>query len=144
MPKPRQFSRREFSTTSLLGLLGLGAASAPVLKAAATATQPSATAARGVWKIIRNPKLLESPRGMPEGEIWRYLLNCPFQLGPGMAGLYCNLKQSCGPGQDFEGGVDIIPFGRREDVTPERAQPVSRQHVEPNPNFGGKPSIMAK
>lgn len=134
-------SRREFAAKSALGLLGLGAASAPAF---AAAPGDAAVAARGVYKIIRRPKLLESPPGMPEGEIWRYLLNCPFQLGPGRAALYCNLKQSCGPGQDFEGGVDIIPFSRLDDVSPARAQPVSRQHVEPNPNFGGKPSVMAK
>ncbi len=141
-PLSPRLTRREFAARSALGLLGLGATTLPAF--AAGGGSAAGDAPRGIWKIIRNPKLLESPPGMPDGEIWRYLLNTPFQLAPGRAALYCNLKQSCGPGQDFEGGVDIIPFSHLAEVNAAAALPVSRQHVEPNPNLGGKPSVMAK
>jgi hypothetical protein len=142
MSSTKLLSRREFATKSALGLLGLGAAlPTPTRAAPGTAAND---AARGVWRIIRNPKALESPTGMPAEETWRYLLNYPFQVGPNAAACYCNLKMCGGPGQDFEGGTDIVLFDKLGGLRAENASKVSRQHIEPNPKIGGKPSIMAK
>ncbi|MBL9215004.1 MAG: hypothetical protein JNG83_05970, partial [Opitutaceae bacterium] len=143
MSHPRSLNRREFAglvAKAAAGSLALGAA----LPAARAATPPAASAQRGIYKTVRRPKILEAPLDVPAGETWRYMLNYPLQIAPNTAALYLNMKQCGGPGQDFEGGVDIIVFDQLDAIRPEKAIKVSRQHLEPNPNFGGKMSVMAK
>ena len=145
-PQSSHSTRREFTARSALGLLGLGTASLPALAAARTPAKSTdeSPAARGIWKVIRNPKALESPPDVPAGEIWRYTLAYPFQVAPGVAAVHCNMKMCGGPGQDFEGGTDVVLFNSREELKPERAIKVTRNHVEPNPNNDNKPCIVAK
>jgi hypothetical protein len=145
MPSSSSLSRREFAglaaKTALLGAASVGAAS---LGRAAQPAGASESAARGIWKIVRNPKALESPLGIPAGETWRYMLAFPFQVAPKLAAVHVNMKMCGGPGQDFEGGTDLILFGSREDLKPERALKVSRNHTEPNPHNDNRPAIIAK
>ena len=123
----------------------MGTASLTALAAAATTkSADESPAARGIWKVIRNPKALESPPDAPAGETWRYMLAYPFQVAPGVAAVHCNMKMCGGPGQDFEGGTDIVLFDRRDEMQPGRVIKVSRNHVEPNPNNDNKPCIVAK
>ncbi len=144
MPTASLLSRREFTAKSALGLLGLGAASLPAFAAGPGGAAPGNAAARGIWKIIRNPKALESPPDAPPGETWRYMLAYPFQVAPNLAAVHVNMKMCGGPGQDFEGGTDIVLFDRIGALDPRGAIKVSRNHVEPNPNNDNKPCIVAK
>jgi len=137
-------SRREFAAKSALGLLALGATVKAVATAAPDPVAPVASARRGIWKITRNPKALETPQDAPPGQTWRYGLNFPFQVGPTVAGLYCNLKLYEGPGQDFEGGTDIVLFEQVGALQTKHTVTVSRPTRVPNPNNGGRPAIMIK
>jgi hypothetical protein len=139
--KPLRISRRQFARRSALGLLALGAGSSALASEPAVAVR---TTARGIWKIRRNPRALESPVGFPASEIWRYMLSYPFQVSPTMAATYLNLKQCCGPGQDFEGGTDVVLFDRIDGLDARNAVKIARQHQAPNPNAGGKMSAIAK
>jgi hypothetical protein len=137
-------TRREFAVKSAMGLLGLGAASLPVVAAANNPAPAATPEGRGIWKIVRNPKALEAPLDAPAGETWRYMLAYPFQVAPGVAAAHCNMKMCGGPGQDFEGGTDVVLFDRIGGLKAENAIKVSRNHVEPNPNNDNKPAIIAK
>lgn len=139
-----RMSRREFAAKSALGMIGLGAAALPAAGAAVPVSPSGETRRGGIWKIIRNPRALEAPPGMPAGETWRYMLNYPFQVAPNLAGAYCNIKTTPGPGQDFGGGADIVLFDHPTRLRPERAVKVARNHLAPNPNNGGRPAAFAK
>jgi hypothetical protein len=136
-------SRREFATKSALGLLGLGAVSLPAFVAGSAPSEDEYQAARGIWKIIRNPKAFESPPDAPAGETWRYMLAYPFQVAPNLAAAHVNMKMCGGPGQDFEGGTDIILFDKLGELRPDRALKVSRNRFEPNPNNDNRPAVIA-
>lgn len=133
--------RREFAARTALGLLagvGVGAAT----------SNPPVTAVGagrgGIWKVIRHPRALQAPVEATPGETWRYGLNFPFQVAPRLAGLYCNLKQFEGPGQDFEGGTDIVLFDRIDALRVDRTIKVARNSRAPNPNNGGQAAVMMK
>ncbi|MBL9213955.1 MAG: hypothetical protein JNG83_00615 [Opitutaceae bacterium] len=142
MPDSSALTRRDFARGLAAGALALGAGAAGAR--AGTAAPAGAPLRRGIHRIIRNPKALESPPDAPAGETWRYMLSYPFQVAPNLAGLYCNLKMCGGPGQDFEGGSDIILFDQASPFSARSTHLVSRNYVAPNPNNGGRPAIMMK
>jgi hypothetical protein len=100
--------------------------------------------ARAIMRVTRGPKALDVPPTTPQGQSWHYMLSFPFQLAPRLAALSCNMKANYGPGQDFEGGMDLIPFDDFRRIRVEKAIPLTRNHEEKNPNASGKPSIMVK
>jgi hypothetical protein len=135
MNRPLLLNRREFAgvaAKAVLGSVALGASSRTASEA------PPPVAASGIWKINRYPKAFESPADVPEGEIRRYALSSPFQVAPRVAGTYLNFKICCGPGQDFEGGSDIVLFDRLGELRANSPLKVARNYLEPNPNLDGK------
>jgi hypothetical protein len=87
---------------------------------------------------------LQSPTQVPEGETWRYLIAYAFQVAPRLIGLTLNIKRMPAPGQDFPLGVDFLLTDRIHDLDPRDAVPLTRNHIEPNPNAGGEPAVMTK
>jgi hypothetical protein len=143
MSRPTQsLSRREFAVKSTLGLLALG--SAATAGAATPAPVPAAPGRRGIWKIVRHPKALESAPAAPAGQQLRYGLDYPFQVGPHLGGLYCGTKPFPSPGQDFGGGTDIVLIEQPGAPDVRRTVTVSRNFVAPNPNNGGRPAVMMR
>jgi len=140
MFRSNHVSRRAFAVESAVGLLALSA----VAGATTPAPIPAASGRRGIWKIVRNPRALAVPPNVPVGETWRYGLNFPFQVSPTLGGLYCNLKMFEGPGQDFEGGTDIVLFEQVGALQTNRTITVARNSLAANPNNGGRPAIMMK
>ena len=112
-------SRRRFQA----GLLGLGVAGV-----ARTAR------AAGLVSVTRAGAKLRTPAATPPGEVWRYGIAFPLQVGPREAALLCNIRKEHAPGFDFEAGTDTIVFGDLADLRAERAVAVSRNHEEPNAN----------
>lgn len=143
-------TRRQFAGVVGKGALGALAAASTGTTGYAMAPRPTPPAVipgrpeRAVWNIVPRVRLLENPASTPPGETWRYMLTYPFQVAPKLAGLYCNIKPSFGPGQDFEMGNDILLFENFDRVDTAGAIPISRMHREDNPNAGGAPAMMAK
>jgi hypothetical protein len=144
MADSHPIDRREFAARLATGAVALGAATLAGAAATGETSADPLPAGRGVWRILRRPKALESPPDTPPGLTYRYMLSYPFQVAPKLAGLYVNLKMCEGPGQDFEGGTDVVLFDDPTRLDPARAHIVSRNYVAPNPNDGGKPAIMMK
>jgi hypothetical protein len=101
-------------------------------------------AARGITAVVRGTAVRGMPRTAAPGSGWRYGLGYPFQVAPGLAGLFCNIKGT--RGNDFEEGSDVILFDDLAALRVGEALPVSRNHQEPNPYTAppGQTSIMAK
>lgn len=146
-PASSRLSRREFTgfvAKSALGALALGSAAGAGAAGAASSNNRFDSTRRGIWKVIPPRRVLVSPTGVPEGQIWRYQLSYPFQVSATQAALSLNMKASPGPGQDFPTGVDILVFDDVSTIRAEDAVAIARNHDEPNPNAGGKMAHMAK
>lgn len=141
MKKKFSLTRREFAG---LAATGIGASLAGSTRLAAATPNAGDMPRRGIYRVDRRPKALESPAGFPADEIWRYTLNYPFQVSPTVAGAYLDLKQWCGPGTDFEGGMDVILYDALDGLDPKKAIPITRIDVQANPNNDNKPARMAK
>lgn len=140
----RSFTRREFEWT-----LGLAALGSTVMAGEACRTEhPPAGSKSPVpparLEASRGKVDLTIPPSTPPGEIWRYGLAWPFQVAPGKAALFCNIRGN--RGHDFEIGTDVIVFEDAAAIRADHAVPISRNHEEKSPssNPPGKPSIMVK
>jgi hypothetical protein len=134
----RFITRREFEQSLLSAVFA-----SPVLRAAGPAQQPAAVA-RARFQVTRRAAALTIPPSTPSGEIWRYGLAYPFQVAPGRAVLFVNIRGN--RGHDFEIGTDAVLFDSLSGIRAEGALAVSRNHEETNPNSqpAGRPSIMVK
>ena len=97
----------------------------------------------GLLRATRSPRL-GLPPNIPAGKVWNYTITFPFQIAPGLAGISVSIKPSFGPGQDYGGGFDIIPFADRLKIDTRRAIPITRIERGTNPNAAGKPAEFAK
>ena len=85
---PRSISRRGFGAS----LLALGFASRP-------------GRAAGLDRVTRSGPRLQVPTSTPAGEVWRYGIAFPFQVGPREAAIFCNIRKEHAPGFDYEVGT---------------------------------------
>ncbi len=140
-----RLSRREFHDR--IGQMTLGASAirpSTMLDNREETARQSECMNRGIVRITRGPKDLESPVEAPAGLTLRYALISPFQVAEGLAGLSCNIKLCQAPAQDWPHGVDIILFEDLNRISPNHAIPLDRNCEGPNPNADGKPSVMCK
>ena len=92
-----------------------------------------AGASVGIVSITQGPPDLPVPPDVPAGEYRRYGLGFAFQVGPSMAGLFCNRR--IGPG-DHEDGSDLFLFDSLGAIKAENAIPVTRNESRVNPANG--------
>ena len=140
-----RLSRREFHNR--IGQVTVGAAvlrPSEALIAGPGKDQQQGCGTTGIVRVTRGPKDLESPPQVPAGQTLRYALAYPFQVAPGLAGLFCNIKLCQAPGQDWENGMDIVLFDHLDRISARDAIMLNRNHDAPNPNAGGKIATMCK
>ena len=80
----------------------------------------------GITGITKGSVDLAIPPGTPPDEIWRYGLGFPFQVAPGMAGLFVNIRKDGAGSIDFEIGTDVILFDDLANISADNAIEVSR------------------
>src|SRR5438094_167995 len=141
----RSLTRREFEKSLGMTVLGSSLLAGDACSSRQQAAEPkplARTAPPARFEATRGTVDLTIPPSTPRGEIWRYGLAYPFQVAPGRAILFVNIRGN--RGHDFEIGTDAILFDNLSTIRAERALPVSRNHEETNPrsNPPGKPSIM--
>lgn len=96
--------------------------------------RPLSAGQLGITEITRGSVDLKTPRNVPLGQIWRYGMGVPFQIGPTTAAMFCNI--GCNASHDFEMGTDVIIFNRLSEIDAKNAIPISRSHEEFNPRNG--------
>ncbi|MBT5872120.1 MAG: hypothetical protein HOH43_01775, partial [Candidatus Latescibacteria bacterium] len=98
------------------------------------------------FEITNGSPDLVHPPSTPPGETWLYQVIMPFQVAPGLAAAFCNIRRGDAPGADFEIGMDVVLFDDLNKVTADRAVPISRNHEAPNPRTSppNAPSVMMK
>ena len=143
----RRLTRRQFEKSLGLTVLGSSLLAGEACNSSRQATESKpqpGTAPKPRFEATRGPADLTIPPSTPAGEIWRYGLAYPFQVAPGQAMLFVNIRGN--RGHDFEIGTDAILFDDDATIRADRAIPVSRNHEETNPRSSppGKPSIMVK
>ena len=143
----QSLTRRQFALGAGGALAGASALGA--MGCAGPPAEPGSArspAAAGPARVTRGGADLRTPRDTPPGETWHYQITLPFQAGPRLAAVFCNIRKAYAPGVDFENGADVIPFDDLARIRPERALALTRNHEEPNPNTTppGKRSIMVK
>ena len=139
----REFQQRAGLTLASFPVLG-GIGCGPGKSSLPGGEPPAGTTAKGPLKMTLGPADVAIPPSQPEEETWRYGIAYPFQVAPGKAALFCNIKGK--RGHDFEAGNDVILFGDLSEIQASQAIPVSRNHNEKNPNSSpaGEPAIMVK
>jgi hypothetical protein len=90
----------------------------------------------GITGITRGEADLVTPPDTPPGEVWRYGLGFPLQIGPHEAALFCNIRMEESGNIDFEIGSDVILFNDLTDIQEENAIPVSRYERGIHPEIG--------
>ena len=83
--------------------------------------------------ISRRDRPTTVPPDVPGGAFRRYGVGFAFQVGPRLAGLFCNLR--IGPG-DYEDGTDLFLFDNLEAIKVQKAIPVTRNESRVNPANG--------
>jgi hypothetical protein len=109
-------------------------------------TKPLAESTTGklqaTLRVTRGKPDLVIPPDTPAGDTWRYGLVFPFQLAPGRAAAFSNIRGK--RGHDFEIGADLIIFDDLGAISAQRAVVLTRNQAEPNPQAGGAPALMVK
>ena len=90
----------------------------------------------GITGVTMGKADLVSPPGTPGGEVWRYGLGFPFQIGPHEAALFCNIRMEGSGNIDFEIGSDVILFDDLANIHAQNAIPVSRFERGVHPERG--------
>ena len=90
----------------------------------------------GITGITKGSVDLAIPPGTPPDEVWRYGLGFPFQVAPGMAGLFVNIRKEGAGSIDFEIGTDVILFNDLENISAANAIELSRYEKETHENLG--------
>lgn len=90
----------------------------------------------GFTGVTRGPADLITPPSQAKGEIWRYGLGFPFQIGPKKAALFANIRMEGSGNIDFEIGTDVILFDDPEKIEAAGAIPVSRYERRSDPEDG--------
>ena len=136
-------NRREFQQR-----MGLALAAAPLVVGASCVPQESSPRiekpslgidSSGSLKMTLGDADVKTPPEAPEGENWRYGIGLPFQLAPGKAGLFCNIKGK--RGQDFEAGNDLIVFDSITDGVRE-IFPIVRNEIKDDPHTGKAADVV--
>jgi hypothetical protein len=80
----------------------------------------------GFTGMTRGPVDLVSPPDAPEDEVWRYGLGFPLQISPTEAALLTNIRMEGTGNIDFEIGTDAVIFDDLQNISADRAIPISR------------------
>lgn len=99
-------------------------------------TPAVAAGAGGITGITKGKADLTVPPETPPGEVWRYGLGFPFQVGPRMAGLFCNIRKEGTGSIDFEIGTDLILFDELSKIGAAKPIPLSQYEKGVHPDFG--------
>jgi hypothetical protein len=108
------------------GLAALGAIAVFVATAAAEAQM---SAEPRIVRVTVGPADLTEAGRDPNGDAHRYGLGFPFQVGPSLAGLFCNRRVEGKPVIDYENGTDVVLFDDLTRIRGDAAIPVSRNDL---------------
>ncbi len=103
---------------------------------AKTLKHPSTGEASGITGITKGKADLIVPPDTPPGEVWRYGVGFPFQVGPRTAGLFCNIRKEGTGNIDFEIGTDVVLFDDLSKIGDAKPIPLSRYEKGVHPDFG--------
>jgi hypothetical protein len=107
-----------------------------------TASLPAQLHSGAIAAVTRGPADLVVPGDSSEAQVLRYGLGFPFQVAPGLAGLWVNLRVELRPVGDFENGTDVVLFDSLDDISAEGAIPVSRNEWERDPETGTRRIVL--
>ena len=87
--------------------------------------------------------MLVAPPDSREGNLLRYGVAIPMQVGPRMAALVTNIRLGAAPGIDFEAGSDVVLFDDLRQLGGAKVVMLDRNETVTNPR-NGQPCILTK
>lgn len=92
--------------------------------------------------VTRGGVDLRTPSKPSPGQVERYGLCYPFQVGPRTAAAFCNLSTTGYGHWDYEDGSDLALFDKLDDLGKVPLTPVCRNETEPDQATGGTRVIV--